>query len=237
MTREAQRSLDRTVKNKSEAPETQRLLKDLDLDEPPRRVDMSLYVQLHRLANVDSKLQQFTCVFSLFFHWVDMRITEDNVSKLSDDTLETNMWRPIWYIANQLDEPTTIDEFMKFNRVRGDVIWHVELRADFEDTDFDLRDFPFEGDQLQILVRFPRHEKQHIVGVRVLTPQLPDFLCHSPHLFDCMGRMTRVSSAHTPFWRNTKLNSSNMLVHEHFPSPYSSAHVSTTWLLVVYRRV
>ena len=36
----------------------------------------------------------------------------------------------------------------------------------FEDTDFELRDFPFEMEDLNICYRFPRHESQGIRSIR-----------------------------------------------------------------------
>jgi len=130
------------------------------IHKPPIRVDISLHVQLYRLAQVDTKKQEFECNFGITMHWVssssslrrrslpsvdrfssltpalhvlkvDMRICDK--ASINDEVLENNVWRPEWYLANQTQEPKVIDEFCVLNRARGDVIWHQDLRGSEND--------------------------------------------------------------------------------------------------------
>jgi len=59
-----------------------------------------------------------------------------------------------------------VDSAFDVNKETGDVLWFQRMRVTVDDPEFNLRNFPFDVEDLCISIRFPRHIKQRIRGIR-----------------------------------------------------------------------
>lgn len=125
-------------------------------------IDMS--VPVYRMTDVNTKDKNFTVLFGIIMHWVDIRLTE--VPELSDEQVNEIAWRPTYFITDCIDDPRIADEHFDVDRRTGHVLWYRRMRAVIEDDTFEMHDFPFDQNDLCLSVRIPRHEKQRIRGLR-----------------------------------------------------------------------
>jgi len=127
-------------------------------------VDASINV--FRLVDVDTRLKRFTVIFGLTLHWADPRVKELD-KELDEAQMSKHAWRPDMFITNVSEDPRLVDEHFTARRETGHCLWYQRIRATIDDHQFEMTDFPFDENDVEIMVRFPRHEMQNI---REVTP-------------------------------------------------------------------
>jgi hypothetical protein len=125
------------------------------LQTPPLRT-LKVGFTLHKLGHIEPKQGTFVVDVGIKIRWGDDAVQ-------TDKDLE-KCWRPEWVLLGTSEEPFVRDDTLER---KDDEVQHYRRVRAIVEADLNLRQFPFDSQDLTLRLRFPRHRKQGIEAVSI----------------------------------------------------------------------
>ena len=147
--------------SRSPGPALSSDLENLLVGPPPVEGGISIQssINVSRLVDIDTRQKRFTVIFGVNMHWHDPRIN-GAPEELSQATINERAWRPDFFVVNMSEDPRVVDEHFHADRFTGRCLWYQRIRAVMDDDQFEMSDFPFDMNDLEVpSPRLPRSDK------------------------------------------------------------------------------